>query len=460
MKPRPTISPKSLLLPYQAAWVNDAARFKIGVWSRQTGKSFSTASEAVEDCMTDPGTKWVCLSAGERQSLEWLEKAKEWASAYRLAIEEVAEDRESGEALLKSAEIRFAGGSRIIAIPANPATARGYSANVILDEFAYHDNPDAIWAAMFPSATNPLAGTFMDRVRALLKGNAPTASRNLKIRVVSTHNGQQGKFFNLVEKAAANGWSLHAINIHDAIKQGLPLNADELKAALDDPDIWAQEYENVPVDISTVLLGYELIAPCENPLATEDISPEFWATPPARPLYLGIDFGRKKDLTCCWTLEDLGGGYGMTKEVVAFTGLSTNKQFEILRHRIARAARVAFDYTGPGIGLGDAMVEAFGQWKPEQHKFGKVELVEFSNATKLEIFPKLRQEFDKKMVGIPVSRVIREDLHSVHRIVTDKGNMTYRAPHTADGHADRCTALALAVKAKNNPALMIGAAVG
>lgn len=45
-----------LLLPYQRAFVEDAARFKIGLWSRQTGKSFATACEAVLHCLLHPGT--------------------------------------------------------------------------------------------------------------------------------------------------------------------------------------------------------------------------------------------------------------------------------------------------------------------------------------------------------------------------------------------------------------------
>lgn len=130
-----------LLLPYQQRWVNDAARYKIGVWSRQTGKSFTTAAESVLDALSDPGTKWVCMSAGERQALEWLEKAKEWAQVLKEAFEEVPEKRDGAEAVLRRAEIRFRNGSRILAIPANPKTARGWSSNVILDEFAYHEKP-------------------------------------------------------------------------------------------------------------------------------------------------------------------------------------------------------------------------------------------------------------------------------------------------------------------------------
>jgi phage FluMu gp28-like protein len=213
------ISPLDLLLPYQSAWVNDAAKFKIGVQSRQTGKSFQTACESVRDCLTDPGTKWVCLSAGERQALEWLEKCKEWSQAFQLAIENYAEDREVGEALLKQAEIRFGNGSRIIAIPANPSTARGYSANIILDEFAYHEDPDKIWAAMFPSLTNPLAGTFMQRVAALYKGESIDITRDMKIRVVSTFNGMGNKFFDLWDRRKENGYSGHLVTIYDAVEK-------------------------------------------------------------------------------------------------------------------------------------------------------------------------------------------------------------------------------------------------
>src|SRR5579864_4028679 len=80
-------SPFELLLPYQRRWVKDRSRFKIGVWSRQTGKSFCTAAEAVSDCLADRGTTWICMSAGERQSLEWLDKAKLWYNVLHMVPE-------------------------------------------------------------------------------------------------------------------------------------------------------------------------------------------------------------------------------------------------------------------------------------------------------------------------------------------------------------------------------------
>jgi len=42
---------------------------------------------------------------------------------------------------------------------------------------------------------------------------------------------------------------------------------------------------------------------------------------------------------------------------------------------------------------------------------------------------------------------IREDLHAIHRRVSAEGRVSYRAQDTPDGHADRATALALALRA-------------
>ena len=123
--------------------------------------------------------------------------------------------------------------------------------------------------------------------------------------------------------------------------------------------------------------------------------------------------------------------------------MPTPDQVESLRPRIKKARHVCLDYaTGPGIGMGDYLVKEFGEWKPEEHKFGKVELCTLTNSFKLQIFPKLRMAMEKRNHRIPISRVIREDLHSINRIaITATGSHQLIAPHTADGHADRGTAI-------------------
>lgn len=69
-------TPLDLLLPYQAQWVADESRFKAGIWSRQSGKDFSTAAEAVRDAMIRPKTTWMIAAPSERQAMESLSKCK------------------------------------------------------------------------------------------------------------------------------------------------------------------------------------------------------------------------------------------------------------------------------------------------------------------------------------------------------------------------------------------------
>jgi len=63
----------------------------------------------------------------------------------------------------------------------------------------------------------------------------------------------------------------------------------------------------------------------------------------------------------------------------------------------------------------------------------------------------MRRTFEDKQVRVPVSRAIREDLHGLQKITTQSGLVRYLAPHNEDGHCDRATALALALRAAGDP---------
>src|SRR5688500_12394930 len=146
-------------LPYQAEWLRDESRFKPGLWARQTGKDYTCAAEAVLDCVQNLKSHWLILACGERQACESLEKAREWSHTF--VNDPKAQQNSSSPVKISrqsKTEIRFSNGSRITALPAKPGTVRGYSANLILTEFAFHDDPEAIWKAIFPSVTNELRG--------------------------------------------------------------------------------------------------------------------------------------------------------------------------------------------------------------------------------------------------------------------------------------------------------------
>ena len=401
-----------ILMPYQLKWVEDSSRFKIGLWSRQTGKSFATACEAVMDCAAQPkgnACLWVVLSAGERQALEWMEKAKKWAEAVKATVDGYDELRDSANALLSRAEIRFASGARIVAIPANPDTARGYSANLVLDEFAIHERPFDIWAAIYPSITNPLNG-------------------EKRLRIVSTPKGRGNKFADLWEHNET--YSKHKVKIEDAVRMGLPVNIEELRAGVDDPDIWAQEYMCEFIDNTSVLLPYEMIGKCESESIQDDGQ---------SPVYIGMDVGRAKDLSVIVTAVKLGDVLAVV-DVTELKRMPFNDQLDVLmgKARANRVQRVCIDSTGIGAMLAEEAARKGG---------GKFEGVVFNVATKGEMYGLMRRKFEERSIRIPVSRELREDLHAVQRVVSTGGNVTYSAPRNADGHSDRAAALALCIRA-------------
>jgi phage FluMu gp28-like protein len=464
-------APGAELLPYQKNWANDDARWKFGLMARQVGKDFSAGFEGIRDCvradLAGKRVDWLIAAPSERQSLESFRKWKHWAEAFQFALKDEKVTRESGpESLLQSATITFPHGSRVIAVPGKPDTVRGFSANVLLTEFAFFEQPDATWRAILPSITNPKSGG-VKKVRLITTPNglgnkahdlwvknyrAKEEVRRQKEEMEAGENSSELHPSSLSLQPSPTQWSCHFVDIYTAQKQGLPVNIEELKAALDDADGWAQEFECQFLDVQSTLLPYDLIAACESPDAAAAVPPEFWQAAPPFPLVMGIDFGRRHDLTVAWTLGQLGDVH-QTVEVLEMDKTATPEQVERLRPRLRLARRVCLDYTGPGIGLGDYLAKEFGEWNPAQHKLGKIELCTFSNSLKLEIFSKLRMTFEKRGVRVPVSRLIREDLHSLNRVSSPTGQITYRAPHSADGHADRCAALALALRAAGDGAV-------
>ena len=427
--------PRNLLLEYQFANSQDKSRFKISLMARQTGKDFTSEEEAAEDCQLKK-TEWMIAAPSERQALDSLDQGKIWAEAFNLKVDDYQERREGGsETLLKSAEIIYSNGSRMRAVPGKPDTVRGRSANLLLTEFDFFENPAATWRAVLPSITNPLRGG------------------EKKVRLVTTPNGNGSAAHKIwiKEDGAKMAWSRHLVTIYHAVLMGLPVDIEQLRQAFDDPDGFAQEFLCQFLDTNNVLLPYDLIAMAESADATE-----MWNMADAgksNPTFCGVDFGRSSDPTVCWTLQQVGDVL-WTREVLVLKSVSSPDQEQILKSRLQAAQRTCFDYTGPGIGLGDYLVDekrgGFGQWKPSEHKFGKVELFTFSAQSKRLLFPTMRARFKDAQgvckIRVPISTTIREDLHEMQQVITN-GEYNYWSRRTREGHSDRCTALALAVRA-------------
>ena len=408
------------LLPYQRAFVLDPARFKIWLSSRQIGKSFGTAFEAATDCAKHPGAEWLVMSAGQRQADEWMLKASRLSRAVAL---EMAGTDEAVRVEVSASEIRFSNGARILSVPANPDTARGYSANLVLDEFAIHEQDREIWAAVFPTVTNELSG-------------------QKKIRVVSTPKGRGNKFAELWEEGGAQ-WSRHKVTLDDAIAAGLRVDKAALREGVADEDIWRQEYFCEFLANDTTYFPLDLIRNCERIPAPE--------APPDAPRFLGVDIGRAHDLTAIAELAAVGEELRLV-DLETIERAPFAEQRELLWSRLSRPSvrGVAIDATGIGAQLAEETRAKFGS---------RVEPVQFTNAVKNGLFQSLHRAMEEGRLVLPADRELREDVNAMHRKISTGGNIQFTAPRRPDGHSDRACALALAVdcaerNARRGPIIM------
>ena len=424
------VSPSGILYPYQQGWLADRARFKIGMFSRQTGKTFTATLEIILHCLEQEAqgkkARWVILSRGERQAKEAMEEGcKRHLQALQIAVDAL---EIPWGAATKALEITLPGGSRITALPANPDTARGFSANVLLDEFAFHQDSHKIWQALFPVIS---AGHWL--------------------RVISTPNGKGNKFYELMtDQALATIWSRHVVDIHQAVAQGLPRNIAELKAGIADDDAWTQEYELQWLDEASAWLSYDLINRCEEDGASEHCRvrtayPTPTELPPSsRPLcYLGVDIGTRHDLFVIWVLEAVGDVL-WTREVIAKQRISFAEQDELLDDcfRRYRVVRGAMDQTG----MGEKPVE-----DARRRHGSRIEGVIFTGAMKQHLATIAKDAFEDRKVRIPKGvRAIREDLHKLQKVTSPSGAPRFIADRDSDGHADRAWALFLALYAAHS----------
>ncbi|MDA8087611.1 MAG: terminase family protein [Nitrospiraceae bacterium] len=402
-----------ILLPYQRAWIEDASSKKIWLAARQVGKSFTLAMEAVVDALQAKSVN-IILSASQRQSKEVMQKVYSHLRVMRaMTADEIAANETKEEVTLRN-------GSRIICLPASPDTVRGFSGNVFLDEFAFHRDAQEIWRAMYPTTT-----------------------RSYKSRISSTPHGKSNLFYLLWSRGEADGFSRHRTDIYDAVAAGLPVKIEDLRAGILDTDSWAQEYECQFIDELTAWLTYEMIAACEDDGATQEL-PQAENT--KGEYYLGVDIGRKKDLSVFWLWERVGDVFWtrMAKEMRgAPFAAQRDFLYGLLDSREVPIRRGCIDSTGIGAQLAEDAAIKYGS---------QCEAVLFTPKVKEDLAVTMRRRFEDRQVRIPIDRDIREDFHSVRKFVTPSGNIRFDADRTELGHADRFWAAALGLHACTNAA--------
>lgn len=436
----------ALLLPYQSSYINDRARLVLVEKSRQIGFSWATALGLVRDKVLSaaaarkagvtPTDDWVS-SRDEEQAVLFIRDCKAFAGVYDKGAQDLGE-RVIDEKGNKAHVLRFSNGQETHSMSSNPDAQAGKRGNRVLDEFALHGDPRQLYTIAYPGIT--WGGS---------------------LRIISTHRGTANFFNSLVEeikhKANPKGFSLHTVTLQRALEDGflyklqskLP-ETDErqgfdeagyfdwVRSGCADDESFQQEYCCVPADDNSAFLTYDLIAACEyRPTETWEMYPD-GASVFAGPLYVGVDIGRKHDLTVIWVFEKLGDVL-YTRAIIELKNERFASQEAALYPWIQIARRCCIDATGLGMQLAERAQERFGKYK--------VEPVNFSGAVKEELAYPARARFEDRTLRLPNRKEIRADLRAIKKETTAAGNIRFTADASPNGHADRFWAMALGVHA-------------
>lgn len=397
--------PQDLLLPYQKTMLDMIRKNKLCFFlcSRQVGKSFLVGYAAVESCWTNPNSKVVILSSGERSSLEVLEKCKRIAKIFKVYFADTVADL---TVEINASEVRFSNGSKIITLPSgDPDKIRGYSpAITIADEFSTQQDQDRFYASVFPFVTSPFGG-------------------DKKLVIVGTPLGSTNMFWRLwTEK---NDFAKYSLTIHQAKEMGLNVDLDLLKRNIPDEDMWKQEYECTPIDAVTSLFTFELLN-----------SVTYKEQPKALVRYGGMDIGRHSDRTSIVILATTPDGRTFIEKRHTFQNMEFRQQFKEAANliRALNIRKFCVDATGLGMQLAEDLQREFG---------AIVEPITFTNANKVEMFNGLKKAFSDGTCLIPDDPDLKKEFQSIKRVIS-ANSISYQADRDDSGHADNATGAALA----------------
>jgi phage FluMu gp28-like protein len=501
---RPLV-PSITFRPYQKdAFENRTHGLECWCWGRQTGKSFTLAAWAVDRLLTRPGRLVTILSNSLANGIELNLKCAELARHFNAAYEQSG-DTASFDTLNCETRIHTQGQTgRIKVLPANPRTARGFSGDLILDEFAFHENSQAIWEAAEPILA---------------------ANKDYLCRIASTPNGRHNIFYRLVQPSLENEGAMYAsaalspadevgaasflssgerarvraaFNSNSKIsipvrfiprsvawQQGMPIyhpvtrepiTPNQARALAPDKRAYDQNYECQFESENMPLLSHELITAPEQPnvgiICDHDWSPEslhFLKMPNEKcsmlnekwksdsPLFVGVDVGRSRNLTVITVLEKSVGSL-VVRAILRLANMRLPDQQSRLETicSLPGFCGANIDRTGLGLGLYEYTRAKLGD---------RIEGIDFATtitsashqirlpagASRVRVPEalalQLLRAFEDRSIHIPAQDELREDLRKPERITTPSGEVRIAATSDQAGHADHFWSLALAINA-------------
>ena len=199
-----------ILMAHQLDWIEDASALKLAAKGRRTGITYA---EALDDTIiaatarSASGDNVYYIGDTKDKGLEFIRYVAHFARVVQkelaAAVEEfLFEDRQSDGTSkhIAAYRVRFASGYQVVALSSRPANIRGLQGVVVIDEAAFHQDVAAV----------------LDAVNALLIWGG-------RIRIISSHNGEDNPFNQLIKdtRAGLYDYSIHEIPFSLAVQNGL-----------------------------------------------------------------------------------------------------------------------------------------------------------------------------------------------------------------------------------------------
>ncbi|EBP2487307.1 hypothetical protein F0959_23395 [Salmonella enterica] len=468
-----------VFLGYQQRWFLDESGVVIGQKSRRTGITWAEAGRNVINAAKPKkrgGRNTFYVGSKQEMALEYIAAVALFARAFnKLAKADVYEqtfwDSEKKEEIL-TYMVRFPNsGLKVQALSSRPSNLRGLQGDVVIDEAAFHEG-----------------------LRELLKAALAMRMWGCCVRIISTHNGVDNYFNELIQEVLAGrkDYSLHTITIDDAIADGLYKRICYVTDQVWSPEAqitWREslyrdaptredadeEYGCIPKKSGGAYIPHALIELAMVrgiPILTFEAPEDFlsraawlreseintWCEEHLKPLLtalnersrysFGEDFARRGDLTCFTLLEITEDLQKREAFRVELRNMPYQQQRQIMLYILERVTRLigaAFDATGNGDFLAEAALERFG---PEM-----VDSVQLSAKWYGEWMPKLKAEFEDQNIFVARHQTTLDDLRHIKVMAgtpqIDKGR-TRDENATAAGsrrHGDFAVSLCMANRA-------------
>lgn len=238
---------------FQAKYLASSDDEIILLWSRQIGKTTTSAWKVTHRAVFVPKSLSLIVSATQRQagilqrrvteSLRTINRGEKWREVKSLDLPEDPVDENSRLVRCSVLSLELANGSEVVSVPASPDTVRGYSPNlIILDEAARI--PDDVYEAVRP-------------MRAATKA---------QLVLCSSAAGKRGFFY----KAWVEGdkqWTRMEIKAKDCERIGAEFLKRERETLM--PRMYAQEYENEFLSLQGAAIDMETM----KDMFTTDVKP-------------------------------------------------------------------------------------------------------------------------------------------------------------------------------------------